>query len=800
MQTLVEGSPASEDLIRNGAGSTLQAVEVTISVVICTYALNRLDDLKQAVTSALSQTRSPLEVLVVVDHNADLLRRACDSLPGARIVESRGQPGLSSARNTGVDASRGQVVAFLDDDATAAPDWLAVLSRAYLDPQVLGAGGAIQPKWISGRPAWFPEEFLWVVGCTYRGLPTAAADVRNVIGANMSFRREIVADLGFRHGLGRVGTTPLGGEETELCIRARAANPGGRILYMPSAVVKHIVPAQRAGWVYYASRCFSEGLSKASIVRLVGSRDGLGAERAHAMSTLPKAVLRELIGAAKGDPSALARAGAVMTGLAVAGVGYLAGTLGASLAVKPKGAANKDGDKAATAAGDRTAANLKPILPLDVELGGPLPALTTRATSGGEPYSRGRVLVRLHGRPLGLVDVAFATVALPASELAGRVWDELADVIADHLRADGLPPINRLTADGIVAPSPAPCQSALAEMLESTPLISVVICTRDRPETLAETLTGMFDLRYPRFEVIVVDNAPRSEATKDLITRLQVNHPELRYVREDRPGLSVGRNSGFEAARGEIVAVTDDDVLPDPNWLAELARGFKLGDGVACVTGPILARELETPAQLWIEQFGGFCKGFHERLFDLRANRPHDSLYPYAAGAFGSGANLALQRTIALQEGGFDVALGAGSPAGGGEELELFVRLIQRGHRIAYVPGALVRHAHHREYAALKNQVRGYGVGLSAYLTALMVNDPGLIARIAPRIPAALRYFLNPNSRKNASKGPSYPRELTRLELSGLLRGPALYLRGRRERAAWLRPSQAGGWPLGDSR
>lgn len=193
----------------------------------------------------------------------------------------------------------------------------------------MGAGGAIVPNWIEGRPRWFPSEFHWVVGCTYRGMPTSAAPVRNVIGCNMSFRRELFAQVGgFRHGMGRIGTKPLGCEETELCIRALQAWPDRTVLYEPRARVHHRVPAWRATWAYFIARCYSEGLSKAQVSQLVGANDGLSSEWTYTLQTLPSGVLQGLVDLAyRGDAGGLGRAAAICLGLAVTTVGYLRGRL-----------------------------------------------------------------------------------------------------------------------------------------------------------------------------------------------------------------------------------------------------------------------------------------------------------------------------------------------------------------------------------------------------------------------------------------------------------------------------------------
>lgn len=300
-----------------------------VSVVICAYTEDRWDDLIQAVQSVRAQSAPPREILVVVDHNPGLLARVRAQVPGVVVVENQEPRGLSGARNSGIAAARGSVIAFIDEDAVASPDWLAHLSAGYTDPRVLGVGGAIEPLWLSGRPSWFPDEFDWVVGCTYRGMPQVAAAVRNLIGCNMSLRREVFAAVGgFRNGIGRVGTHPVGCEETELCIRAGQRWPEGIFLYEPQARVYHRVPAGRARWSYFFARCYAEGRSKAQVARLVGAQDGLAAERSYVRRTLPLGVWRGLMDAlARRDPAGAARAGAIVAGLALTAAGYVRGAV-----------------------------------------------------------------------------------------------------------------------------------------------------------------------------------------------------------------------------------------------------------------------------------------------------------------------------------------------------------------------------------------------------------------------------------------------------------------------------------------
>jgi GT2 family glycosyltransferase len=300
---------------------------MSISVIICAYTENRWHELLAAVASIQAQSLPALEIIVVIDHNPALLERVVREIPGVMTIENREQQGLSGARNSGIAAAAGEIVAFMDEDATAAPDWLEQLSAGYAHPEVMGTGGAIQPLWLAGRPGWFPDEFDWIVGCTYRGMPETAKPIRNLIGCNMSFRREVFRQIGgFRNGIGRLGTRPLGCEETELCIRLKQHMPEAVLLYEPAATVLHRVPAIRSNWNYFRSRCYAEGLSKAAVARFVGARDGLASERTHVLKTLPQGAWRDLTDVIRhGDTAGIGRATAIFMGLFITAVGYLVG-------------------------------------------------------------------------------------------------------------------------------------------------------------------------------------------------------------------------------------------------------------------------------------------------------------------------------------------------------------------------------------------------------------------------------------------------------------------------------------------
>jgi len=315
-------------------------MQFDISVVICAYDEARWEFLQAAVHSIQCQTAEPREVIVIIDHNPKLLEKARLALAKVVVAENHAARGLAGARNTGLNLAGGSVVAFLDDDAIAAPDWLEHLMSGYDDPNVVGVGGQIEPLWVTGRPEWFPREFDWVVGCSYTGLPKAATSVRNLIGCNMSYRKHVFASIGnFQLGYGC--------DETEFCIRLRRQWPEKVLLYQPQAKVLHHVSAERATWRHFVARCYFEGGSKAVVSWLQGQRDGLASERAYTMRTLPRGVTQGVADALRGRQIAgLARAGAILIGLTATMTGYMLGMLRVREAARRRGWSGRLGGEA----------------------------------------------------------------------------------------------------------------------------------------------------------------------------------------------------------------------------------------------------------------------------------------------------------------------------------------------------------------------------------------------------------------------------------------------------------------------
>jgi cellulose synthase/poly-beta-1,6-N-acetylglucosamine synthase-like glycosyltransferase len=298
----------------------------TASVVIASYAGERWSYLQDAVASVLAQTHAALEIVVVVDHNPDLLVQARRALPAALVIPNTGVRGASGARNTGVAVCHGDVLAFLDDDARASAEWLAALLPHFADPDVVGVGGRVDPIWATSRPGWFPPEFDWVVGGSYRGMPRTAEPVRNVWSNNMAIRRTVFdAAGGFREKFGKVGSRSRP-EDTDLCLRATAGGRGIWV-YEPAGIAGHQVPPERTTVRYFLRRCFHEGRGKAGLSALNGAADSTSTERRYARNVLPQGIARGLAEAARGDWTGALRSAAIVAGFGTAAAGYLTGVL-----------------------------------------------------------------------------------------------------------------------------------------------------------------------------------------------------------------------------------------------------------------------------------------------------------------------------------------------------------------------------------------------------------------------------------------------------------------------------------------
>jgi GT2 family glycosyltransferase len=335
----------------------------------------------------------------------------------------------------------------------------------------------------------------------------------------------------------------------------------------------------------------------------------------------------------------------------------------------------------------------------------------------------------------------------------------------------------------------APSRPALVAAL---PRISVVIPTDlARPDQLQRCAARLAELDYPDYEVIIVDNRPGGGPAAEF--------PGARVVREPVPGISAARNRGVDVATGEIIAFTDDDVVVDRRWLRAIGERFASEAGLAALSGIVIPLELETPAQVMYEQYGNCLeRGLMPLTFERSGRFQVARRVPgtgservgslYKMGEFGQGANMAFRADALRARGGFDEALGTGTPTHGGEDLTMLVELLVTGHRLAYEPGAIIHHSHRATLEELERQLHGYGIGFTAMLLGLAIRDPWHFVGLAGVIPAWLRTQRNPSEGKQSHRPDGYPPSLARAELRGMLAGPVAYLHScwiHRRRLRW---------------
>lgn len=431
-----------------------------------------------------------------------------------------------------------------------------------------------------------------------------------------------------------------------------------------------------------------------------------------------------------------------------------------------------------------------PVRVDQIEIGAPLSGLAPPQRDAGTPYRSSMCLVRLHGRPLGRIQVELPSGGLSADALAARIQAELGEPLARHLRDDGMAP-GPLHASGIEGTGQPPCVAKGEELLRHAPSVSVVIPTRDRPASVAATVGSIIGSRYPseRYEVIVVDNGSGTDARARLPEAALNGSVPVRLVREEAPGPANARNRGLAHAEGEIVVFADDDVVVDPDWLARLVHAFDRSEQVGAASGLVVPSQLETPAQVWFEAYFGRALGFEPRLFDIAHPPPDEPLFPFTVGALGTGANMAFRRRVLRRLGGLDPALGPGTPARSAEDIEVLLRVLLAGYRVAYEPAAIVHHAQQPEYEQLRRRMFGYGVGLTAALTKTVIDNPRLLLDLGRKLPRGIAFAVAPTSPKNERKQHDFPRELTRLELRGMASGPLAYARSRRRARSSATPS-----------
>lgn len=417
-----------------------------------------------------------------------------------------------------------------------------------------------------------------------------------------------------------------------------------------------------------------------------------------------------------------------------------------------------------------------PTRVIEVELTEPLPKLEHDGHFG-----RAWILVRLHTEPVGVCVVTLPREGVSPDALAALLWDELSGPVAERFAAAGLAVPAAPGGSGLaVDPATWPFLRRRAAVLAGAPFISVVVCTRDRPEQIKKCLNRLAQQKYPRYEVVVVDNAPTSDALRKVVEGQAGSGVEFRYCVEPRPGLSWARNAGIAAAASDVIAFLDDDDEPDEHWLAGIADGFAGDERVGCVSGIVLPARLDNAVENLFEQVGGHSKGrgFVKETFSKSG--PQSPLWPLPP--FGVGANMAFRREALDRIGGFDVALGAGTPTAGGEDTLAITLVMLSGYKVVYEPVALMWHHHRQDMASLNKQLHGYSIGLTAFYAGLLRKRPGALFGLVKLLPMAVGYLKG--GEDAPGEAPEEPQnlaaELDRRALQGMLKGPLLYAKSRR--------------------
>jgi len=381
---------------------------------------------------------------------------------------------------------------------------------------------------------------------------------------------------------------------------------------------------------------------------------------------------------------------------------------------------------------------------LDLEISKLAPEITVE-----ECYSKALVLIRLHGKPIGQAQLSVVGGRIDGSQLRETLMNAVGDRLWKNCLYDALEWDER-----------GPVQVMQ--------IATVAVCTRDRPEDLQRCLEAFMRLPDDGQEYLVIDNCPATDATQELVK----NYPKVRYVREDVPGSSAARNRALREAKHEFVAFTDDDAAPDPNWLRSLLQNFS-DPRVMCVTGLVMPLELETEAQEWFERYSPHGRGFERRIFDgAQCN-------PLVVAPVGVSASMALRKSSIDCIGLFDEALGAGTPTVGGEDCELFARILRAGYCIVYEPRALSWHRHRRTWEELQKTLQGYGIGVYAFWTRMFVINREFSVPLLAW--GWLRHKQIPELVASLRKQPdSIPSDLLLAQLRGCVSGPMAYFASRK--------------------
>ncbi len=753
-----------------------------ISVVIPTCAGGSV--LVRCVRSVLGCEYGNIEVIVVDNRPKEgttetILTEHFADDPRVRYAQET-RRGSSYTRNKGLELANGELVAFADDDTVVDRGWLRAIANAFAS-EVSCVTGLILPLAIDTPTQAIFEQFAgFGKGLQHRCFqlsdklddplfPYAAGTFGS--GANTAMRKSVAMRLGgFDPKLG-AGTTACGGEELDLYIRLLLA--GEKIVYSPAAVLFHEHPSDAKG---LRRRVFNYGVGLTAML----TNQALKGPKLALLRATPAGIGHMLNSHSRKNAPRGADYPRTLTVLER--LGMLVGPLAYAVSARRS---------RLTAREDTTShdGSFRPSASRAIELDDGLVDLELGRHTHGSEYGSLIVLARLHGDPLTTVEVPVENGRITARALADSIWAAAQPEIERHVAAHSCVELVQLTPTTLISGLPAStrCPARVVDEVQP-PFVSLIVPTTRRPERIKTCLESLGLLEYPNFEIVIVDNAPDDPQTRTAVEARSRTDRRVRYVAEPLPGSSVARNRGVREAKGDILAFTDDDVVVDKQWLASLVEPFLKDLQVGVVTGLVLPAQFATSEQRWFEELSGFGKGFEPRMFDRDEHRADERLlYPYWGGVFGSGNSMAFRRSLINRIGGFDPALGAGSRALAGADIESFSHAIIVGSRLAYEPRAVCWHDHRADAAAVDKQMFNYGVGLTAILTKWLLRDPGL-ARAMVSQSTQLLTSLAGARRSSLAVPPEFSRfgkqlHMNRrrntlgLQVRGYCLGPALYLR-----------------------
>jgi hypothetical protein len=434
-----------------------------------------------------------------------------------------------------------------------------------------------------------------------------------------------------------------------------------------------------------------------------------------------------------------------------------------------------------------------PCLRVDVDVAQGISAISPEATSAGVQCAW--FLVRMHDEPLGTVLLHVPAEGLSVEQIVEGLTRALGPRLADRAASAGSAWPGAHPDRPLKIATAPPFLATRGQLLRNAPEIATIVCTRERPVGLRACLSSLAAQNYPNYSVLVVDNAPVTSRSRQVVEEFSAGSMSVEYAVESRPGLAWARNRALELVTAGILAWIDDDEEADPYWLCELARGFVAHPEAGAVSGIMLPAELLTPAQVWFEQYGGHHKhrGFESTTFGPTTGSFQSPLYPLPP--FATGGNMAFRRNILHELGGFDPALGAGSLSLGAEDTKAFTDYLRKGGTIVYQPTAITHHWHRRTVSQLRRQMFGYGAGLTAFYTALVLSQPQTAAELLGLAPSVLRDAFGPNSLRSDGLGPDFPSGLRWANRWGLAQGPVRYLAARliARRRSRRAPARMGG-------